>query len=177
MNKPQSRTRFWIFIVMVPLVLGGNLIFNLVSFSSINTADLWSLERVPSNELIDLYKASSAPLRTEWIYPIIEDFYDGGTLYIPADMMDSLDLSLELLQTRGRLIEVISLESSLELSERDIESVLSMENDVISTKNGDVYHFMRMGDEAGGSVVLIEYENQFFFIPAELLSDLDGGLW
>ncbi len=26
-------------------------------------------------------------------------------------------------------------------------------------------------------LVLIEYENQFFFIPAELLPDLDGGLW
>ncbi len=152
MSKPQSRTRFRIFGVLVPLILGGNLIFNLVSFSSINTTNIWSLERVPSTELIDLYKASSAPLRVEWIYPIIEEFYHGSTLYIPAGLMDSLKFTVELLQARGRLVEVIPLESGMELSERDIEYFLSLENDDISTKDGDVYHFMRMGNEAAGSV-------------------------
>ena len=136
MNKPQSRTRFRIFVVMVSLLLGGNLIFNLVSFSSINRADLWSLERVSSNELIDLYKASSAPLWTAWIYPIIEDFYDGATMYVPAEMMDSLDLSADLLQTQGRLGEVILLESGMEFSERDIEYLLSINSDSISTNSG-----------------------------------------
>jgi len=176
MIESQSRTRFRIIVVMVSLIMGGNLLFNLFSFSSINQADLWNLRRLPSNELIDLYKASSAPLRTEWIYPVIEDFYDGSTLYIPADMMDSLDLSVELLRTRGRLVEVIPLESGMELSERDIEYLLSMDNDVISTKNGKVYHFIEMVDEAAGSVLLIEHEIQFFFIPADFLPDLEGGL-
>ena len=177
MNKPQSRTRLRFFVVIIPLLLGGNLLFNLVSFSSINTDDLWSLKRLPSNELIDLYEVSSAPIRTEWIYPVIEDFYGGNALYIPADLLDSLDLSVELLQTRGRLVEVIHLESGMELPERDLAFMLSMDTEPLSTKNGDVYHFIGTGEEAGGAVVLIEHESQFFFIPATLLPDLEGGLW
>jgi hypothetical protein len=162
--------------VILLLLLGGNFIFNLASFSSINSADLWSLKRLSSNELIELYQASSAPLRTEWIYPVIEDLYGGSTLYIPADMLDSLDFSVELLKIRGHLSEVVPSEIDGELTEGEVELIQAMEYSDLKTKDGKTYHFIIGRKGSSAPLLLLYYDNQLFFIPEDLHQEIEGSL-
>ena len=190
----RFREKFWKWFVPVifPILLTALFIYNLVSFTSLNQPYFnWAyqgvLRRLSSNELIDLYSTSATPLKPEWIYPFIEDYYLGRTLFIPENLMDSLDLSLERLVSQGRLAAVKIIMIDGRLAESDLEGILSLEmidihtnelnkNGNITREEGDIYHFVTAESDPGTPLLLIRFENQLFFIPEDLLLDLGGGL-
>ena len=78
--------RFWrLFGTGLPYILGGIFLFNIISFGLINRPYFnWAyegvLQRLPTNGLVDLYATSGTPIRTEWIYAVIENYYQGQTV-------------------------------------------------------------------------------------------------
>ena len=170
----KIRTRFG--SVILQLVLGGTVIYNLIAFPSINQADPWSLQRVPSNELVDLFDMSLAPFKTSWVYSLVDTYYQGRTLLIPEEILDSLLLSVELLQTQGHLSEVVPIEIDDKLTKGDVELILGKDYVDIRTKDGETYHFITEEKDPSSPLLLLKYENQLFFIPDDLLPALEGGL-
>ncbi len=163
-------------IILIPLILVGNIITNLIWFPAINQGDRWQLQRLPSNELIDLYNTSITPFKAGWIYSLVELYYQGRTLLIPDDVLDSLDISRELLQTQGQLAEVVPVDLDRKLTENEVEMILDLEGDKILMNDGNLYHFVTGGVDQKSPLLLLKYENQLFFIPGDLLSDWESSL-
>ena len=163
-------------IILIPLILVGNIITNLIWFPAINQGDRWQLQRLPSNELIDLYNTSITPFKAGLIYSLVELYYQGRTLLIPDDVLDSLDISRELLQTQGQLAEVVPVDLDRKLTEREVEMILDLEGDKILMNDGNLYHFVTGGMDQKSPLLLLKYENQLFFIPGDLLSDWESSL-
>lgn len=176
MIKLHKKLRDRIGPVILQLILAGTVIYNLISFSSINQADPWRLQRLPSNELVDLVDSSLAPFKTIWIYPLIDIYCQGRTLLIPEGFLDSLNLSAELLQSQGLLADVRPIKSGGELTEGEVELILGMDQIDIRTKEGETYHFIMEEKDPSAPLLLLRYENQLFFIPKDLQPESGSGL-
>lgn len=188
----KFRSKFWNLYgsALFPVLLAAIFIYNLVSFPSINQPYFnWAyqgvLQQLPSNELIDLFKRT--PLRAEWIYALIEDYYLGRTLFIPESELSSLELSLDSLRSQGRLANVITIESDGKLTEDEVELILGLEHVDVSTREvdlnnnitateGDIYYFITEEKDPDSPLLLLRYENQVFIIPEDLLPIPEGGL-
>lgn len=181
------RGKFWhrFGALVFPILLGGVIIFNLLSFPAVNQPYFnWAyqgrLQRLPSNQLIDLFKTSQTPLRADWIYPFIADYYPGRTLLIPENLLDSLELSLDQLDSQGQLAAVEVIEFNGVLEESQAEIIQEWEMAVVPTREldsdgnitreeGDSYHFFREEEDTEAALLLLRYDDQLFFIPEDLL--------
>lgn len=170
--------KFWIRFgaVMFPLMLAAHLIYNITSFPYINQKNKWNTRRLPSNELIDLLNNGVALSRVSWIYALIEDSYLGRTLFVPESLFASLDLSAARLKSQGGLADVIPVEFNYELTERDVDLILKMEYHDMDTMEGDIYYFITEEKHPGTPLLLLKYENKLFFIPEDLLKDVEESL-
>jgi len=175
MRKLQEK--FWLRFsaVMFPFLLVGHILFNVISFPAVNQAR-WRLRRLPSNDLIDLMDNSYSQRRTYWIYPLMEIYYAGRTLQIPENLLDSLPLSKEELQRKGRLAEVVPIEMIAELTEGEVELILAADYLDISIDDGYLYHFVMQETDLDSPLLLRRYEDRLFFIPKDLLPDTESGL-
>ena len=178
-EKFWHRFGSWLF----PILLGVLIIFNLFSFPAINQPYFnWAyqghLQRLPSNQLIDLFQTSGSPLRADWIYPFVEDYYQGRKLLIPENLTDSLELNQERLLSQSRLAVVETIAFNGELTKDEVEMLLDLETVSIPTRvlnsegnitkeQGDVYHFVLGEKDASVPVLLLKHENQFFFVPLD----------
>lgn len=176
MIKLQDKFWFRFGTVMLPLILVSTLIYNLISFPSTDRAGIWSLQRLPSNELIDLFDESTTPIKTAWLYPLIDSYYQSRTLIISDSLLGSLNLSVELLQTQGHLADIKIIDLDTRLSEGDVELILGMEIVDLRMVNGHVYHFVTEELDPGSPLLLLRHEKQLFFIPEDLLPDPEGSL-
>jgi len=190
----RYREKFWTRFgsVLFPILLAVLFIYNLISFPAINQPySNWAyqgrLQRLPSSELLDLFETSATPLRADWIYALVEDYYLGRTLLIPENIIDSLDLSLEGLLSQGRLADVEIIEFEKKLTADEVKKVLGMRyvdmptrevdsKNNITTREGDVYYFILEEVDPNSPLLLLKHENQLFFIPEDLLPDLEGSL-
>lgn len=185
------RKKFWGLIGSVfPYLLAGIFLINLVAFQSINRPYFnWAyqgvIQRLPSNELVDLYATSGTPIKPRWIYPVIETYYQGRTLIIPENLVESLDLSLDLLETQGQLEEVDLVVEDWDLSPADLDVIMALDPDRIQTQKldsngnvtqeaGDIYHFVSVDTVSQTPLVLLRYQNKLFFLPESILQDLEG---
>jgi len=177
----KFREKFWkIFCSVFPLILLCHILFNFITFRSINQNHIHPayqghLERLPSNELIDLFVTSTSPSRASWIYLLVEDYYQGQTLWIPESIIDSLDLSPERLHSQGRLADVKILDIENELSEDEIDKILSMEYAEIYTKEGVTYHFIREERDSKSPLLILQQDDRLFFFPQGLLQEKNEG--
>ena len=179
----KFKKRLWTLFcsVLFPLILISQFTYNVISSPSLDLFTIFPynqgrLERLPSNELIDLLDHGTAQSRTVWICPLIELYYQGRTLLIPDDVLDSLDISRELLQTLGQLAEVVPVDLDRKLTENEVEMILDLEGDKILMNDGNLYHFVTGGVDQKSPLLLLKYENQLFFIPGDLLSDWESSL-
>ncbi len=165
------RNKVWIRLgtMLFPLILVANIIYNFYSFDQINKSKEWHLQRLPSNELIDLIEMMPTPIKTRWIYPLIGEFYPGRTLSIPLKLLDSLDLSLELLQSQGRLAYVKTIEHDKKLTEHEVEMFLRMKYVELYFVNGETYHFITEEMGPNSPLLILKHESQIFIIPEDLL--------
>jgi hypothetical protein len=124
---------------------------------------------LPSNELIDLLKNSLGQPIPDWIYPLIEEHYPGRILYIPEKLASSLDLSLERLKSQGRLADVILIEYDHDLTGEEVDLIMKMDNEEIDLMEGGIYHFIREVESLESPLLLLKFENRYFFISDELL--------
>jgi hypothetical protein len=97
-------------------------------------------------------------------------------LFIPENLLDSLELSVERLLSQGRLADVIPIELDEILTEAEVEMILGLEYVDLGTKEGNVYHFVTEEKDPNSPLLLLVHESQFFFIPEDLLTDLEGSL-
>ena len=169
--QKNLRDKFWypFGTVIFPLLMGALFIFNLISYPTFNKANKWNSSRLPSNELIDLLKNSLGQPLTSWIYPLIEDHYPGRILYIPESISDSLDLSLERMKNQGRLADVIPVELNDDLTREDVDLILEIEHDRIDLNERGIYHFIIEERSPESPLLLLKFENWYFFIPEDLL--------
>jgi hypothetical protein len=190
----KYREKFWdrFRSLLFPIIMAALLFYNLVAFPFINQPYFnWAyrgrLQRLPSNELLDLVETNDTPLKPEWIYTFIANLYQGKTLLIPGSLIDNLDLSLENLLHQGRLAAVKTIEKKGDLTEAEIGSILDMDLVKIPTKkiddlgnvtkeDGYIYYFIQEEKNPKAPLLLLRNQNQLFFIPEDLLSGLEGGL-
>lgn len=179
----KFRNKFWKLFgsVLFPLILGALLIYNIVSYPALNWFAIFPsyqgpLQRLPSNELISLYDNGSAQARTDWIYSLIEIYYPGRTLGVPDEILNSLDLSQELLKTQGRLAEVVPLDMDSDLTEAQAELIRGLELVAIKLNDGNLYYFVTEEMSPNSSLLLLKHGNQLFFVPEDLLPEKEGSL-
>ena len=187
----RFRDKFWrLYGLMLPFLLGGIFLFNLISFGFINRpyfnwAYLGVLQQLPSNELVDLYATSGTPIKPRWIYAVIENYYQGQSLSIPRDVLESLDLPLESIQDQAQLSDVKIIEGDWNLSEDDLELILDLEPGKVQTQildekgnvtreAGDTYYFVVDPADPLSPLVLLRFEDQLFFLPESILQELEG---
>lgn len=171
----RYRSWFRFGVWFIPFVFLGTIIVNLILFPVIDQADRWQFQRLPSNDLIDLYQVSMTPYKIEWIYPLVEIYYQGRTLYTPDGLLETLDLSQELLQTQGYLADVIPLQMDRKLTESELDLILDWEDAQILMIDGNEYHFVSDGMDQDSSLLLLQSGNQVFFVPEGILSDWERG--
>lgn len=176
--QKKLREKFWVQYgtVVFPLMIAALLLFNLLSFQTFNESNKWSTLRLPSNSLLDLMKNSLGLSRTSWMYTLIAEYYSGRTVFIPGNVMAALNLSVERMQSQGMLADVILLESDYDLTEEEVDLILKMEYEKIDTKEGPVYHFYGDDQSPGSRLLLLKFDNSYFFIPEALLPNLGEGL-
>ena len=179
----KYRAKFWKLFgsALFPLILGVLLVYNIVSYPSLNWFAIFPsyqgpLQRLPSNELISLYEHGSAQARVAWIYSLVEIYYPGKILGVPDGLMDSLNLSGELLRTQGRLAGLVAVEVEHNLTENQAEGILAMEKDSIRMDDGNLYHFITEEKDPEATLLLLQRGNELFFIPEDLLPGKEGGL-
>jgi len=178
----KFREKFWkLFGSVLPLILGALFIYNILSYPSLNWFVIFPsyqgpFQRLPSNELISLYDVGSAEARIGWIYSLIEIYYPGKTLGVPEEVLDSLDLSPELLVTQGRLADVVTLEFDSELNDDQADQILGMEAVSIRLDDGNLYHFLTGETDPKSYLLLLKHGNQIFFVPEGLLPDEEVNL-
>ena len=144
--------------------------YNLISFPSFIQANEWKVQLLPSNEFIDLFENSLSPTRISWVYPLIEDHYLGRTLLIPESLVDTLELSLERLVSQAQLADVKLIDSVLNITERDLGLIMGLESVFfLNEKTNQSYYFVTEENDPNAPLLLLRYENQFFFIPEDLL--------
>ena len=166
---------------LFPLILGVLLIYNIISYPTLSWFVIFpsyqgSLQRLPSNELISLYDNGSAQARTAWIYSLVEIYYQGMRLGVPAGLLNSLDLSAELLQTQGRLAEVVQLEFENDLTIDQVDLILAMEFVSIRLDDGNIYYFVTEETDSDSSLLLLKLGNQLIFVPKDLLPEREMSL-
>ena len=164
---------------LFPLILGTLVVYNIISFPSLNWFVIFPsyqgpFQRLPSNELISLYEVGSAKARTGWIYTLIEIYYPGMRLDVSEEVLNSLDLSPELLLTQGRLADVSLIESDGELTADQVELILDMRPVSVNMDDGNLYHFLTGEMDPNSSLLLLKHGNQLFFIPEDLLPEEEG---
>ena len=173
----KFRDRFWrVLSAVYPLILIAYLLFNGLTFRLINQNHIHPayqghLERLPTNELIDLFITSTSPSRASWIYLLVEDYYQGRVLWIPENALDSLELSPERLQTQGRLARVEIRDLDDGLSDDEIARILDLEFTMIDNKSGLTYHFILQESDPDSPLLLLKEGNRLFFIPQDLLPE------
>ena len=185
------RKKFWtLFGPVLPYLLVGIFLFNLISFQMINRPYFnWAyqgvIQRLPSNGLIDLYVTSGTPIKPRWIYTVIETYYQGRSLIIPEDLVESLDLSLDLLKSQAQLIDVDLVQGDWDISPADLEVIMALDPDMIQTQKlnskgnvtqelGDIYHFVEDPADSQSALVLLRFDNKLFFVPESVLQTLGG---
>jgi hypothetical protein len=164
-----------------PFLLTALVLVNLISFPFINQNHIHPtykghLERLPSNKLIDLLENSVSPPRKVWIYALVEDYYQGRVLLISNDISSSLDLSLERLKVQGQLADVRTSLYQVKPSADAMKHVLSMEYFDLNTIDGGVFTFVTGGADSTSPLLLFMYEDQYYFVPEDLLPDMEGNL-
>ena len=169
--QKKLREKFWVQYgrVVFPLMITALLLFNLLSFQTINESNKWSTLRLPSNSLLDLMKNSLGLSRTSWMYTLIGEYYSGRTVLIPQNVLARLGLSVERMQSQGMLADVILLESDYYLTREEVDLILRIEHGKISTKEGPFYHFFVDNKSPDSRLLLLKYENGYFFIPEDLV--------
>ena len=110
----------------------------------------------------------------EWIYSFIDIYYQGKTLLIPDNIVNSLDLTQEELQTQGRLSDVSFIEFDGLLSEADAELLLLLESADITLDDGVEYHLITEIRDPASPLLLLRYQRQLYFIPQDLLLEIRG---
>jgi len=167
------RNKLWIRFgtMLFPLILVANIIYNFYSFDQINKSKEWQLQRLPSNELIDLIEMMPTLIKKPWIYPLIGEYYPGRTLSITLNLLDPLDLSLELLQSQGRLAYVKTIEHDKKLTEHEVEMFLRMKYVELFLENGETYHFITEEMGPNSPLLILKHESQIFIIPEDLLPE------
>jgi hypothetical protein len=166
---------------LFPLILGILIVYNIISYPSLNWFVIFPsyqgpFQRLPSNELISLYDAGSAKAQIEWIYSLIEIYYPGKTLGVPKEVLGSLDLSAELLQTQGRLAEVVPLEFDSDLTVDQVDLILAMEFVSIRLDDGNIYYFVTEETDSDSYLLLLKHGNQLIFVPKDLLPEREMSL-
>ncbi len=161
--------------------LGRYLIYNILSYPTLNWFVIFpsyqgTFQRLPSNQLISLYDHGSAQARAAWIYSLVEIYYPGKTLGVPDGLMDSLNLSGELLRTQGRLAGLVAVEIDHNLTEDQAGGILAMKRDSIRMDDGNLYHFITEEKDPESTLLLLQRGNELFFIPEDLLPGKEGGL-
>jgi hypothetical protein len=178
----RYKAKFWGLLGRVfPLLLAALVLFNLISFSFINQAYIHPayrghLERLQSNELIDLLENSASPPRKVWIYALVEDYYQGRVLLVPEELLDSLDLSQERLQAQGQLADLKTIDYQVKPTAEDMQQILSREYFDLNTIDGGVFTFVIEGADSNVPLLFFKYGNQHYFVPEDLLSDLESDL-
>lgn len=167
-----TKLRFNVNTVLFPLILMVNIVLNLYSFQHINHSGRWHLQCLPSNEFIDLIESSLASFRTPWIYPLIEEYYMGRILLSSSSVLETLNLSSELLQSQGRLADVKMLDHhDISISGQEVQMILLLEHVDVVMENGTKYIFVTEKLDSKSPILIIKYEEQVFFVPIELLPD------
>lgn len=186
----RFRDRFWgLFGTVLPFLLGGIFLFNLISFEFRNRPYFnWAyegvLQRLPSDGMVDLYASSGTPIKPQWIYIVIETYYQGKTLTIPETLVEGLELSIDLLESQAQLDEVVLVKAPGYLSPADLEEIMALDQDKIQTQKldskgnvtreaGDIYHFIDAVDPQE-ALVLLRYQDSLFFVPESVLPELEG---
>ena len=185
------RKKFWsLYSSLLPYLLAGIFLINLPAFQFINRPYFnWAYEgviqRLPSNQLVDLYVTSGTPIKPKWIYSVIETYYKGKSLIIPENLVESLDLSIELLESQAQLADVTLVEEDWDISAEDMELILALDPDMIQTQKldtkgnvtrevGNIYHFVSIDALSQTPLVLLRYQNKLFFLPESILLNLEG---
>jgi hypothetical protein len=157
--------------LLFPLLLLVCVGLNLQSFSDIDQRDRWHLQRLPTNTLIDLLRASHDKLSTRPVYVLFEDHFKGRTLASPPGLLDDVDLSPELLKSWGELAEVETLVYDSNLSEQEVSVLFDLEHIEQEVQGGNKFVFITESSDSSELLLITRYERQIFIVPLSLLPD------
>ena len=157
--------------LLFPLLLLVCVGLNLQSFNDIDQRDVWHLQRLPTNNLIDLMQASHDKLSTRPVYVLFEEHFKGRTLVSPPGLLNDVGLSPELLQSWGGLAEVETLVYDSNLSEQEVSILLHLEHIELEVKGGNKYVFITEFSDSTAPLLITRYDGQIFIVPLSLLPD------
>jgi hypothetical protein len=157
--------------LLFPLLLLVCVGLNLRSFGDIDQRDRWHLQRLPTNNLIDLLRASHDKLSTRPVYVLFEDHFKGRTLASPPDLLDDVGLSPELLQSWGELAEVKTLVYDSNLSAQEVSILFDLQHIEQEVQGGNKYIFITESSDTSDLLLITRYEKQIFIVPLSLLPD------
>lgn len=156
---------------LFPFILLVGIGLNLQSFSNIDQLNLWHLQRLPTNNLIDLLQASHDPLYTRPVYILFEYHYKGRILVTPPGLLEDVGLSPELLRSWGRLAKVETLEYDSSLTDQEAYTLLLLDHIELETDAGEKYIFVTEALDSTTLLLITRQGGQTFIVPLNLLPD------
>lgn len=158
-----------LYSLLFPLLLLVCVGLNLQSFSDIDQSDVWRLQRLPTNDLIDLMQASHDQLYTRSVYVLFETHFKGRILVSPPGLLEDVGLSPEYLQSWGGLAGVKTLAYDTNLTELEASELLHLEHIEIKIDGSDKYVFIPESPDSTDPLLITRYDGQIFIVPLSLL--------
>jgi hypothetical protein len=163
-NLSQNRNLFIIVLVLIFAI-----IINLKQFQYFQTTDIFKLQRVHGNTLIDLDNSSHDNIKNLPVYLNFYQYYKNHDLYITENQLIGFRLDSENLQRYSRAKSVNLITSNQELSQEDVD-FLKDKKTVTILPGGRIrftYKLILEPLEENTGICAWYFEDTTYFIPIQ----------